>query len=863
MKRLLIVAFAACALQSTAQQTKIKNLEVQNTFKMGNSTITGVSKDSTSAYGSDDKLITERAAKSFARTNGGGGASNLESLLANSVSGGYVPITNAYWINSGSNQLVIGATGGAGGRASELEILQESVSLQSARFGGIASSIFNYADSVKFNLYQGKLNINPSFGYGLRTAASTDTTVERIMTYNTSTGQVSKFSYWPSSMVYPGTGIPISNGSGWSASIANNSTDWNTAYTDRLKWDGGSTGLNAATGRTSLGLGTFATRSLSENFDLSGTWSFRNSSGITLGPVGNSINLFAGGLTSDYSIDFQSKDGTVALLDDIPSVNTTTVNGIIKGDGSTMSAATPGTDYATPASVALKSDINSPTFTGTPSAPTPSTSDNSTKVATTAFTKAAINQTLSDSAFSVVNPVAATYPLALPISSTKLMVKGLKSGTNVTISSNADSTYTISSSGGSGISPKTERELYSYNLYNDASLVSYYRLENVNDSKGSNNLTDHNTVPFNAGKFNNSADFGTSNTNKYLSAGNLGVAGNVSMTISCWVKVRTEPSAATFVFVGHASSSGLDRQLQIKYREASGVKYVEVDAGGSGTVSYVKTLGTTNWHHLAVTRNITSSRVSLYIDGVLVQVEDIGGSGPGGFDAFGIGSSYEGTNFASAYVEDVAVFSRALTALEISQLAIPSPDIEIGTSPVNVYSPVNRNAVLGNPLNNFSTRDQTIAAATTATITGSRIAIPANGLQIGSFYTVRLSVSKTSAGTAACSYLVKLGTTGTTSDATIATLTLPVGTAVADKGTVDITVLVRGPITASCIANCHFSMVHNLQTTGLANVPGVVLNTNSSAFDATASGLILSVACTTAASTVYTFQQVYSEVKNM
>ena len=35
-------------------------------------------------------------------------------------------------------------------------------------------------------------------------------------------------------------------------------SSWNTAYSDRLKWDGGSTGLTAATGRTSLGLGTMA-----------------------------------------------------------------------------------------------------------------------------------------------------------------------------------------------------------------------------------------------------------------------------------------------------------------------------------------------------------------------------------------------------------------------------------------------------------------------------------------------------------------------------------------------------------------------------------------------------------------------------
>ena len=58
------------------------------------------------------------------------------------------------------------------------------------------------------------------------------------------------------SMVYPGAGIPLSTGAAWDTSITNNSSNWNTAYTDRLKWDGGSTGLTAATGRTSLGLGS-------------------------------------------------------------------------------------------------------------------------------------------------------------------------------------------------------------------------------------------------------------------------------------------------------------------------------------------------------------------------------------------------------------------------------------------------------------------------------------------------------------------------------------------------------------------------------------------------------------------------------
>lgn len=56
-----------------------------------------------------------------------------------------------------------------------------------------------------------------------------------------------------SNPIYPEAGIAVSTGTTWTSSIVNNSSNWNTAFTDRLKWDGGSTGLVAATGRTSLG----------------------------------------------------------------------------------------------------------------------------------------------------------------------------------------------------------------------------------------------------------------------------------------------------------------------------------------------------------------------------------------------------------------------------------------------------------------------------------------------------------------------------------------------------------------------------------------------------------------------------------
>jgi hypothetical protein len=63
--------------------------------------------------------------------------------------------------------------------------------------------------------------------------------------------------------------IAISLASGYSIPTTSSQTNWDTAYTDRLKWDGGSTGLDAATGRTSLGLGSIATQE-SSNVSITG-----------------------------------------------------------------------------------------------------------------------------------------------------------------------------------------------------------------------------------------------------------------------------------------------------------------------------------------------------------------------------------------------------------------------------------------------------------------------------------------------------------------------------------------------------------------------------------------------------------------
>ena len=89
------------------------------------------------------------------------------------------------------------------------------------------------------------------------------------------------------------TGILLGNGTSAVTTITNNSTNWNTAYTDRLKWDGGATGLVAATGRTSLGLGTIATQAASAVAITGGT--IENT---TIGLTTPARGIFAGASTS-------------------------------------------------------------------------------------------------------------------------------------------------------------------------------------------------------------------------------------------------------------------------------------------------------------------------------------------------------------------------------------------------------------------------------------------------------------------------------------------------------------------------------------------------------------------------------------
>lgn len=171
-------------------------------------------------------------------------------------------------------------------------------------------------------------------------------------------------------------------------------------------------------------------------------------------------------------------------------------------------------------------------------------------------------------------------------------------------------------------------------------------------------------------------------------------------------------------------------------------------------------------------------------------------------------------------------------------------------------APANAGALL-----NYNTSDQSVAAATTAYIVGTAITFPAaRPIRAGSLFTWEFSITKTAAGTASSSFLVKFGTLGTTGDATILTFATGTATAAVDTATVIIRAQMRGPIGASSILEGNMSLSHNLAATGFSNLPTLSVNATSAGFNCTTDNIISGVTVTTGASSVWNFELVNCEV---
>jgi hypothetical protein len=212
--------------------------------------------------------------------------------------------------------------------------------------------------------------------------------------------------------------------------------------------------------------------------------------------------------------------------------------------------------------------------------------------------------------------------------------------------------------------------------------VSYYKLDetsgNATDSVGGFTLTNNNSVAYTAAKLNNGADFGSSNTNKNLkTTSNLGISATSAKTYAIWVKINTDPSSGTFynMVMNCVGASGSAANFDyIAYENSAGTRRIVTSLyGGTGqtTAVYNTTLSSSVFQHIAVTyAGGTTGAQKIYLNGVLVatQNQTTTGTASGQTLGFAIGSNTGNIQYSSAIEDEVGVWSRALSADEISQL---------------------------------------------------------------------------------------------------------------------------------------------------------------------------------------------------
>ncbi len=216
-------------------------------------------------------------------------------------------------------------------------------------------------------------------------------------------------------------------------------------------------------------------------------------------------------------------------------------------------------------------------------------------------------------------------------------------------------------------------------LFNDANLISYWKLEDVNDSKGSNNLTNNGTVTFPAGKFGNSALLNGSS--KYLSIADasqtgLDLAGDFAMSV--WIKLNTQPGSG-LAYQIITKDDVNQRQYAFTYLDVGGVKRIAIFIHASNAVYdevYIaQTLPVGVWTHICLTCDISNSASSefvFYINGVKIGNGTVATDGSvtaiqNTTAQFEIGRRiYSGFNqYLDGSVDDIAIFSRILTDQEV------------------------------------------------------------------------------------------------------------------------------------------------------------------------------------------------------
>jgi hypothetical protein len=215
-------------------------------------------------------------------------------------------------------------------------------------------------------------------------------------------------------------------------------------------------------------------------------------------------------------------------------------------------------------------------------------------------------------------------------------------------------------------------------------LVSYWKMDeasgNAADSVGSNTLTNTNSATFIAGKINNAAST-TSGTAQYFTitdASQVGLDLSGDFTLAGWFWIADPTIDSALI----TKTSGGSQQSYYMYTNQRGKIFVDISSDGTQTASSYHRQATNSivlqpaktWIYVAATFTLSTNTTVIYINAAVASSTESYGTGiTGGIfnstspfrvsgDGVDPGWKYNG------HIDEVAVWSRALTSSEITSL---------------------------------------------------------------------------------------------------------------------------------------------------------------------------------------------------
>jgi hypothetical protein len=167
------------------------------------------------------------------------------------------------------------------------------------------------------------------------------------------------------------------------------------------------------------------------------------------------------------------------------------------------------------------------------------------------------------------------------------------------------------------------------------------------------------------------------------------------------------------------------------------------------------------------------------------------------------------------------------------------------------------------PVRAAATSAQGAGFASDTYVTASRIVLPQARMQAGTYYRLRIVVTKTNAGTATPVFTLRTGTAGTTADTSRLAYTGVAQTAAIDTGFIEILATFRA-VGASAVLAAWLRFDHDLASTGFANATrGFQGQAVSAAFDSTTASMGIGLSINGGTNAAWTIQQCIPELLNL